>query len=187
MPLKEVIEEITNQANEEAKQAVKQGENEAREITKKAELEFEQKTNEAKTNAAKAAEEMKKKKIAGTKLDLKKQLMQEKKLVLEQIVEGAKGKLGEMSEKQREDIIKKLIATAKEELSEVKFIECSEADLAIVKKHMPSAEVKNTLTGLGGIIAANKDKTIQVDLTLERLLESTKEEHIDEISKRIFK
>ena len=166
---------------------VKQAEQEAGVIIKKAELDFEQKTEEAKKNAGKAAEEMKKKKIAGIKLDLKKQLMQEKKLVLEQIVEGAKEKLGKMSEKQREDILKKLIATAKEELPEVKFIECSNADLAIVKKLMPAAELKSSLAGLGGIIAANKDRTVQLDLTVERLLESTKEEYIDEISKRIFK
>jgi vacuolar-type H+-ATPase subunit E/Vma4 len=186
MPLKEVIDEVINQANEEAKAIIKHAEQEALEIERKAKLDVEAKTAESEKNAGKAAEDIKKKKVASTKLELKKEIMQEKKAVLEQIVEKAKLKLSEMGEKQREEILKKLIATAKNELSDVKFIECSKTDSAIVKKLVPNADIKIT-TSVGGIIAANKDRTVQLDLTVERLLEQAKEEYIDEISKRIFR
>ncbi|PIU21678.1 MAG: hypothetical protein COT15_01085 [Candidatus Diapherotrites archaeon CG08_land_8_20_14_0_20_34_12] len=187
MPLKEVIEEITNQANREASEILKKAEAESKEILKKAELGSEQKTAEARENASKAAEEYKKKKIANIKLDLKKERMQEKKAILEQIVNKAKEKLGKMDERQREDLLKKLITIAKHELPDIKYIECSKSDANIVKKMMQTAEIKSDLAGLGGIIAANKDKTIQLDLTFERLLEQAKEEYIDEISKRVFR
>lgn len=185
MSLENVLNEIINTAKMEEKRTIQEAEKQARAILEEQKQEAKKQKELAWKKAKNFAEELKKKQLSGHKLELKKNLMQEKGKALEQVVEKAVKKIQKMPLGERRKLLKKLVAKAKKELPGSRFLYANKQDKKLLGT-VSGLKFAGELDIIGGIVLANADESIQVDYSFERLLNEAKEKHLDEIAKKLF-
>lgn len=157
------------EAKKEADRAMKEAENKSREINEKNELEIKN-----------TIDRLKRQETASAELEKKKIILESKKQIIESVFIGAKKRLEELSDKEREHYIKNLLERVKDDIEPFYFY-CSRCDVKFLKE----VDAK-PIDIIGGLIAENKDKTVIVDYSFEELLESIKDYQLEEINKILF-
>jgi vacuolar-type H+-ATPase subunit E/Vma4 len=180
MSLEDIKEEIKTKAKKEAAA-----------ILQKVDKENEILLQDAKEKAAalrKEQEEMlknelaliEKKAKASSELMMKKAILTEKKILVEEVINEAKDKLVSLPKDERKKLLNKIIERAGKEI-EVGTIYCSKNDQEIITGNTKPGKLA------GGIIAETPDGSISVDYSFETLLEEYKEKNIEKISEMLFK
>lgn len=180
MGLEEVKEDILSNAKEQANSIIAEARKEANRIMREAEKKVEdmEERNEAYTK--KMLDTIKRQELASAELENKKMLLDAKKQVIENVfIEAGKG-IENLDDKKKEVYIKKLLERAKKDI-EPAFIYCNKKDVKFLKGH--NIEAANII---GGIIAENNDRTIRVDYSFETMLQSIKENELQNINKILF-
>ena len=180
MGLDQVKEEIMSKAKQDAVVLLKEGKDEADSIMKKAEGKVKESKEKIDSELNKLHESINKKEIAASELEIKKMFLEEKKKAVENVFSEVQKKIDDLSGKQREQHIKKLIEKAKKEI-DVRYIYCSKKDKELIHDFEALEEDIS-----GGIIAENENKDVRVDYSYETLLESIKEEYLQELGKVLF-
>lgn len=107
-------------------------------------------------------------------------LLEAKKQVIEAVFIEAKKRLESLDDKKRESYTTKLVEKIKNDI-EPAYIYCNKKDTKFLKGFNVEA-----IGMIGGIIAENKDRTIRVDYSFETMLQSIKENELQNISKILF-
>ncbi|MBU1120773.1 hypothetical protein KJ660_02745, partial [Candidatus Micrarchaeota archaeon] len=141
MGLEKVINEINNEANEKVSAVINEGKKEAAEILRKEKekLAEERQTKEAET--AKAVKDLLNQGTASLKLWQKKEELNAKKEVLEEIFQKTREKIRKSKEKEK--LLKKLIEKAEKEL-DAKYVYSNREDKAMIERIAPNLKFKSS-------------------------------------------
>ncbi|MCH8004477.1 MAG: hypothetical protein IH934_07665 [Nanoarchaeota archaeon] len=121
---------------------------------------------------------IKKQELASAELENKKVLLEAKKQLIESVFSELGKKLEKLDSKKREVYVKKLLEKAKNDI-EVANVYVNEKDIKFLE-NAESVEI------IGGLIAENEDKTVRVDYSFDTMLQSLKENELQNINKILF-
>ncbi|MBI2656947.1 hypothetical protein HYX03_04360 [Candidatus Woesearchaeota archaeon] len=180
MGLEAVKEEILNSAKEQSNSLLAEARKEANKIMREAEKKAEEMREKNDLETKKILDIIKRQELASAELESKKMVLEAKKQVIENVFSEAKKRLESLDDKKRESYIKQLLERAKSDI-EVAHVYCNKKDIKFLKDFKAeAAEI------IGGLIAENKEKTIRVDYSFETLLQSIKENELQNINKILF-
>ena len=188
MGLENVKQEILDQAQEKAEQLLEQAGKDAREIKTKASAEIAEYVEQAKLSYEKLVEAMEKKALAQARFDAQRLMMNAKKEVVEDLLREVRKTITSLNRADKQKFLKQLLETAEEEV-DVEKVFVAKEDIGLLSgvhsgiRSGVKVEAKEISSGL---IAQNKDGTISVDLSVDELLESAKNEMLVEISGVLF-
>ena len=184
MGLENVKQEILDQAQEKAELLLEQAGKEAREIKSKASAEISEYLEQAKQSHEKLVEAMEKKSLAQARFDAQRLMMNAKKESVEEVLREVRNAIIHLNKTDKQKFLKQLLATAEEEVHVEKVFVAKE-DVRLISEINYGVKVEEKEI-YGGLIAQNKDGTISVDLSVDELLESAKNEMLVEISGVLF-
>ena len=180
MGLETVKDEIMNSAKEQSNSSISEARKEANRIIKEAEKKIEDMKEKSEAETKKLIDTIKRQELASAELENKKILLEAKKQIIENVFAESRKKLENLDDKRREEILKKLLEKAKNEI-EVANIYCNKKDSKFLKVfNVGNVDI------IGGLIAENKERTIRVDNSFETMLESIKEKELQNINKILF-
>ena len=180
MGLESVKEEILESAKAQASSLIAQARKEADRLMKEAEAKCEEIREKTEAQAKITIERLKRQEIAYLELEKKKMILESKKQMVESVFSQAKKSLGELSDKKRESLIKKLLEKVKLDIKPEYFC-CNKRDVKFLKgMDAKPAEI------IGGLIAEDKERKMIVDYSFETMLESVKDSQLQEISGLLF-
>ena len=180
MGLETVKEEILSNAKEQSNSIIAEARKEASRITREAEKKMEQMNEKNDAETKKILEMIKRQELANAELENKKMLLEAKKQAIEGVFSEAMKKLETLEDKTREVYIKKLLEKARNDI-EIAHVYCNKKDSKFLKGF--NAE---PISIIGGLMAENKEKQLRVDYSFETLLQSIKENELQNISKILF-
>ena len=180
MGLETVKEEILNIAKEQSSSITAEARKEASRITREAERKMEEMKEKSEAETKKILDMIKRQELANAELENKKMLLEAKKQIIENVFSEAIKKIEALDDKKRETYMKKLLEKAKNDI-EIANVYCNKKDSKFLKEF--KAEPANIT---GGLMAENKEKTVRVDYSFETLLQSIKENQLQNISKALF-
>jgi V/A-type H+/Na+-transporting ATPase subunit E len=180
MGLETVKEEIIRSAKAEEKAILAGAKKESNKIKNDTEKKIEEYEKLSEKEADREIEVIKGQFHATAELENRKQILEAKKQVIEEVFSAVKKNLSSLDNKTRESYLKTLIAKAKRELK-VSFVYCNASDAGFFKEFETQASDM-----IGGLKAENKEKTIRVDYSYETILESIQESELAEINRILF-
>jgi len=180
MGLESVKEELLSNAKEQSDSLIAEARKEAGRIMKEAGKKIEEMKEKSDIAAKKAMDAVKRQELSSAELECKKMSLEAKKQAIQNAFNEAKSRLENLDDKKREKYIKSLLEKVKKDI-EVSYIYCSKKDVKFLK-----GSNCETASIIGGIIAENKDKTIRVDYSFETMLDTIKEDKLQEINKMLF-
>lgn len=180
MGLEIVKEEIVRNANEQENVLIAEAKKEADRIMKDLEKKVGELKEKNDTEVKERIDIMKKQESSSAELENKKILLETKKQIIESVFVEAQKKLESLDSKKRELYMKKLLENAKNDI-EVAYVYCNKKDSNILKDFKTE-----TVDIVGGLIAENKDKTIRVNYSFEEILQTIKENYLQNINKLLF-
>ena len=180
MGLEAVKDEIIRQAKEQENALIAEARKEASRIAKEAEKKVEELREKSELETKRMIDTIKRQELASAELENKKMLLESKKEIIESVFADVSKKLENLDDRKREGHIKKLMEKAKGDI-EVANIYCNKKDVKFIKGF--KVEMTNII---GGLIAENNDKTIRVDYSFETILQTIKENEIQNLNKVLF-
>jgi len=121
---------------------------------------------------------IKRQELSSAELESKKIFLETKKQLIESVFSEVRKNLEKLDSKKREEYVKKLLEKAKNDI-EVANVYVNEKD----KKFLENAE---SIEIVGGLIAENEDKTVRVDYSFDTILQSLKDNELQNINKILF-
>jgi V/A-type H+-transporting ATPase subunit E len=183
MGLEQVKAEILQKAKKEAVDIAKNAEAEAAKAAKDTAAELAAYVKEKEESFRKAEDVMKRKGLAQMGLDLKKLLLEAKKDTINHAFDAAKRKLHALPAAKKNEMLESIFMKAKKEI-DAAVVYCNPHDAILLKDK--GVELKSADL-FGGVIAENRDETIRIDLSYETILESIRNENLQEVSAELFK
>lgn len=178
MGLDDVKKEILDNARKEAKKITDEAKSERREILKSVDKNIEEIKDQLNRDSIKNVDQYKLMSMTESSSILKKQKLNLEKELIKEVFEDTKNRLKASKGKKREELLKKLLARTKFNVSKVY---CAKQDVKVLKKYeADNADI------IGGVILENKDGNVRLDLSYETLLGSIKQDYLSEIAKIMF-
>ncbi|MEM0332472.1 MAG: V-type ATP synthase subunit E [Archaeoglobaceae archaeon] len=187
MPLEPVLEEITRKGDELVKKILEEAESEAKSIIDSAKAEANEILRKAREEAEKEAEAIKRQEISSISLEMKRAKLNKQKEIIESVFNILRQRLKEMDQKNKIELLKKLIEkNAKPGM----FVYSSKAEEKLVKDIIKNLKLDLKFAGniecLGGIILEDPATKIRLNLTFDEFLVSLYEQKLSEVSKILF-
>ena len=180
MGLEAVKEEILGNAKKEADAMTAEARKEANMIARGAENRIKEIKEKNDAETRRIIDAIKRQELASAELENKKMLLEVKKQVIEIVFLEARKKLESLEDEKREAYIKRLLEKAKNDIK-IAYAYLNKKDERFLKEFKSEhADI------IGGLIAENKEKTVRVDYSFETLLQSIKENELQNISKILF-
>ncbi|MBI2107502.1 hypothetical protein HYU10_01840 [Candidatus Woesearchaeota archaeon] len=180
MGLEKVRDEIIERAKSQSSRIVAEAKAKAAQILREAEKQVEGHRERASEESKRMMLEIKRQEMAKAELEFKKLLLMSKKGLIDEAFEKARKEISRMNEKQRSEAVSLLIKKAERSM-EIDCIYCSKSDAKFVKGYRTTEAAIS-----GGIIAENKGQTVRIDYSFDTLMESVKEEKMQQIAKMLF-
>jgi|Deesub1362A_J573_1020465.scaffolds.fasta_scaffold02584_3 V/A-type H+-transporting ATPase subunit E len=197
MGLKDIVEKIIKDAEEEGEKKVKEAEKEAAEILKEAEKKSEELKKKIVKKAEKEAVEEKKRIIALARLEVRNKLLEKKKELIEEVFQEVSKRISSVSPDKYRNFLKKVILEATEsgeeevilnerdrELVDAKFLEEINKELQKNGKRGSLKLSSETREIEGGVIL--KKDGLEINASLETLLKELRSEKEKEILKKVL-
>jgi len=182
MALQQVLEEIQRHAQDERSRLEAEA-NEARaKAAAEAQAAVEEHRRKALERASRTIVRMQTQEGAFTELELKREELQTERELLDRVLHLAQEKLKSLPRERNEALLKALFSHFEREGTQVHAAPKDELFVKMASK----LRYAGPLTGAGGLVIANPDGTVQVDLTYETLLKDLAEKRIKEIYTRMF-
>ena len=180
MGLETVKEEILNNAKEHSNSLIAEARREANGMMREAEKKIEEMREKSESETKRMLDAIKRQEMASVELENKKMLLEAKKQIIESVFVEAKKSLEGLDDKKRETYLKKLLDKSKNEI-EVVNAYCNKKDSTFLKGfHIETIDIS------GGLMAENREKTIRIDYSFETMLQSIKENELQNINKILF-
>jgi V/A-type H+-transporting ATPase subunit E len=196
MEAKQVIEKILSDANAEAKKIAKQAKEKAAADQAQLDEQLDKYKKQTETLAKKAGEDEKSHILAAARMDIAKQLLAEKRKILDEVFEQARKQLKELPDEQYRKLCAKLILEAVETGDEEVVIDTNEKriDQEFIKKvnrelgpgYKGNLRLSDEKQELGAGFILRRDK-IKTNVSINVLLEQARKELEIELAKELFK
>ncbi len=186
MSLDKLVDEVLEQARQEAEKIVLDSKTEARKIISEAEKKANEISKAFDEKNSVLVSEMERKELSAAKLRANKDFFGARKEILNEINVLALEKISKISGEKRTQLLKRLGEKALKELDGAEFFYSNEKDKPIIQKFFPKLKFAGIIPSVGGIILENSQKNIRVNYTFEVLFDSIKGEYLNEIASRVF-
>ena len=140
----------------------------------------------AEEDAFQLIDEQRKERIASSRLEAKRILNEAKEDAIKAVLEDIYTMLESISKKPSyKDFLKSTLASAMREINSA-IVHCRKDDKAVIQATAGNARVQDDLNALGGFIVESSDGKVRLNLTLESLFESKREELRKMIYQKLF-
>ncbi|MBN1503303.1 hypothetical protein JW930_07225 [Candidatus Woesearchaeota archaeon] len=180
MGLKEVKQEILDNAKKQASKITADGKAECKKISEIARRELNGAEDELKKQQERIVSDYKTKNTASLGFKIKRSRFNMEKRVLEKVMEATKEKLTKLDKDKRKEHIEYMIKDAKKTVS-VDIVLCNQRDMGLVKEYeCRKADI------IGGIIVLNKDRTVRIDYSYDTMINDIFNKYLKEVSNILF-
>ncbi len=182
MPLEPIIEEIVRKGHQQVSEITRSAEEEAEKIIVEANDESKEILKKARREAEKEAERLRRQEISGINLEMKKEELLRKREVVEKVYQLLVEKVENLSDSEREKLLKKILDKYK---NEDYLIYSSKRDEKIVRK-ISKLEYAGNIDCIGGVILESRDGEYRINLTFDNLLREVYESKMKEVYEKLF-
>ena len=186
MGLEKLVNEIISQAEKKAAAVRSEGMQQAEEIKAMAGEKAVKNIEKTVKKSREIVEKMERMEISSQKLALDKRFIEAKKELVDETFARVRKKISSMGKQQRKQVLAMLVKSALKELPDAACYYCKEEDKALVKSAAKGLSWNGSIKGLGGVIVENESQTIRVNKTFDSILGKVEEEHLNEVSAKIF-
>ncbi|TET31739.1 MAG: V-type ATP synthase subunit E [Planctomycetota bacterium] len=184
MGLDAVLEKIKDAGEAECKSMKAEAEADAEKITGKAKTEAENAEKKHAETVSAEIERLRTQELSSAEIEARKTVLNAQNDVLEKLRSSVLDAFGKLPKAKREAILKKLIAEASGEIP-TGTIRCAKADVETVKK-LVKYTMGDPIDSTGGFIVTSEDGSVTLDMRFETKLENIWNEHLRDITKRLF-
>lgn len=184
MSLDKLIKRIKEEAEKEIRDIIGKAEEKAKRIIEEEEKKGREEAEKIRREGAKEAEKKKERILASARRKAKSYMIKAREELIERCIERIMNKLKELNSKKYEEIMGSLIRNALEEIKDGYIISTRKEDEKIAKN--VGIEIKGKIDGIGGVIIKSKDRSKEIDLTFDSLIERSRDEIRIKIAKKLF-
>lgn len=185
MGLEDVLEDIKNTTQEKVNEIEADASAEKKHILAEARKKIASAEKLFEEDIAIASASMEKREVAAAKIEAKRLHLNARKKIVDEAHALLKERLSSLSEKERSEIISKLVKSAILEVEPV-YAYVLKEDVNIVKKLIPKVKCIETKDIFGGVILENADGSIRVNKSFDSILDEMKNSSLKELSQVIF-
>ena len=191
MSLETVVEDIREEARARAEEIKNDGEQQAEEILAEAEADAEALFEEREAEVEREIEQEREQALSSANLEAKQQRLSARRDVLQDVREEVEAELAALSGDRRETLTQELLVAAAEEFDADDEVEVfGRAEDETLLKDVAS-EFDNVTYGgeydcLGGVVVEGAATRVRVNNTFDSVLDAVWDEHLREISSRLF-
>jgi len=192
MSLDTVVEEIREEAREEAEEIRRAAESEAEEIRRAAESEAEEIRQVAESEADSEVEQRRRQRVSAAKLEAKQTRLEARRDALDDVHAQVETAVADLGGERREELTRALYEAAAEEFDDGERLRLygHEEDHDLLASIADAADHEATVAGdhdcLGGVVVEGDDSRVRVDNTFDSVLEDVWEDNLREVSDRLF-
>lgn len=187
MPLEPVLDEIQRRGEETIKKIKKEAQEEADRIVEEAKREAEEILKKARIEAEKDGVALRKQEISAITLEMKRELLNRQKEIVEQVFDLLRQKVKNMDEATRKELIKKLLS---KNSSPGMLVYSQKEDEKITKDVIKELKLDLKYAGniecIGGVILDDPKGEIRINLTFDELLKQVYDQKLADVSKILF-
>jgi len=187
MALESVINEIYKKGDQEVQKIKEEAEKEAERIIAEAKEKAEEILRKAKEDAEKEAERLRRQEISSVKLEMKRQMLNKQKEILEAVFETLKQRLQDMDLETKKKIVTALL---KNYATSGMIVYSNKKDEDLVKSIIQELQLDVKYGGniecLGGVVLESEDGDVRLNLTFDELLNQLYEQKMSEVAKILF-
>ena len=180
MGLEAVKEEIIKNAKKQEEQLIAEAKSEAERKMEEAEQKISKFREKSEAETKKTLDMMKRQELASAELESRKIILESKKMMVDNLFAEVRSGLEKIDSQKKEVYIRELMAKAKKEI-EIGKIYCNSNDMKLIRAYDVEAIII-----IGGIIAENKDGTIRVDYSFDIMLQTIRENELQNVNKCLF-
>ena len=182
MPLEPIIEEIIRKGHQQVAEISRSAEEEAEKIISEAKDESREILKKAREEAEKEAERLRRQEISGIKLEMKKEELLRKKEVVEKVYQLLVERVENLSEKERENLLKRMLEKYR---GQDYVVYSNKRDEEIVKK-ISKLQYGGNVDCMGGVILESKEGDYRINLTFDNLIREVYESRMKEVYEKLF-
>jgi len=191
MSLETVVEDIREEAREEAAAIRDEGEARAEEIVSEAEADAERIHEEAEREAERQIEREREQAVSSAKLEAKQERLEARRDALQQVRESVEERVASMEGERRAELTRTLLANAAEEFDDADevSVRCRADDEALVDDLIAEFDgfaLAGEVDCLGGVVVESESSRVRVDNTFDSVLEDVWEDSLKDVSDRLF-
>jgi len=193
MSLETVVEDIRDEARARAEEIRQEGDARAEEIVAEAEAEAERIREQREREVEREIEQEREQTLSAAKLEAKQKRLEARRDVLEDVRDRVEAAIADIGGDRREELTRVLLDDAAEEFDDDETIEvyCRPDDTDLVETILADDDYANFSHAgdydcLGGVVVEGSSSRVRVNNTFDSVLESVWEEHLKEISARLF-
>jgi V/A-type H+-transporting ATPase subunit E len=185
--LESVINEIYKKGDQEVQRIKEEAEKEAEKIIAEAKGEADEILRRAKDEAEKEAERLRRQEISSVKLEMKRQMLNKQKEILEAVFEALKQRIQDMDLETKRKITTALL---KNNANAGMVVYSNKKDEDMVKSIIQELQIDvkygGNLECLGGVVLESEDGEVRLNLTFDELLNQLYEQKMSEVAKILF-
>ncbi|MFB6167353.1 MAG: V-type ATP synthase subunit E [Haloferacaceae archaeon] len=190
MSLETVVEDIREEAREEAAAIREEGEARAEEIISEAEADAERIHEEARREAEQQIEREREQAVSSAKLEAKQDRLEARRDALQEVRAAVEERVASMAGERREELTRALLANAAEEFEGADAsVYCRPDDEALVSglvDEFDGLAHAGETDCLGGVIVESEASRVRVDNTFDSVLDDVWEDSLKDVSDRLF-
>jgi len=192
MSLDTVVEEIRQEAEEEAEETRQTAEQRAEELRRAAEEEADEIVATAESEAESAVEQRRRQRVSAAKLEAKQTRLEARRDALDDVHEHVETAVAGLQSERRERLTRALYEAAAEEFDDGERLRLygRADDHDLLASIADAADHEATVAGdhdcLGGVVVEGDDSRVRVDNTFDSVLADVWEAHLREVSDRLF-
>ena len=190
MSLETVVEDIREEAREEAAAIRDEGEARAEEIVSEAEADAERIHEKAEREAERAIEREREQAVSSAKLEAKQERLEARRDALQEVRAAVEERVASMEGERREELTRALLANAAEEFGGADTsVYCNADDEALVSDladEFDGFAHAGEVDCLGGVIVESESSRVRVDNTFDSVLDDVWEDSLKDVSDRLF-
>jgi V/A-type H+-transporting ATPase subunit E len=187
MPLDSIVQEIYRKGEEQVQAIINEAKREAEKIIAEAEEKAKEILEKARKDGEKEAEALRRQEISSVRLEMKRQLLNKQREVLEAVFKAVEERIKNMDL----DTKKKIYTALLKQNAVEGMVVCSNKDdedliKSIIQELGLNARYGGNIDCLGGVVIESADGEFRVNLTFEELLNQLYEQKMSELSKMLF-
>lgn len=191
MSLETVVEDIREEAREEAAAIRDEGEARAEEIVSEAEADAERVHEEAEREAERQIEREREQAVSSAKLEAKQERLEARRDALQQVREAVEERVASTEGERRAELTRALLANAAEEFDDADTVSvyCRADDETLVEEladEFDGVALAGEVDCLGGVVVESESSRVRVDNTFDSVLDDIWEDSLKDVSDRLF-
>lgn len=186
MALENVINEIYEKGRQEVQKIKEEAEKEAEKITAEAKDRAEDILRRASEDGEKEADRLRRQEISSVKLEMKRQMLDVQKKILDSVFDALKQRIKEMDVEARRKLTESLLRSATPGMLVYSRREDEDLVKSIIQEMRLDVKYGGNVECLGGIILESEDGEVRLNLTFDELLNRLYELKIGEVAKILF-